>query len=207
MKMMRNTLEKVTKELLIEPLLNLMTEQVEDFEEETKAYKNALITLEKELPIEELEEAIFQLTASIVLFSGWLGFKANMDHFADPIAQNFLEVDAETYLQEHVLQQMPRHKKAQETLHNILSRLPQEREEMYEKIVEYISHLETILPKFAHYYGYILGNELLPNILPGYAEDTKMTAKYERILREYMGIFADLPSTLNLQNGSKNMPF
>ena len=37
----------------------------------------------------------------------------------------------------------------------------------FEDIVVYI-YLETVVPKLAHYYGYLLGNELLPCIIPGY---------------------------------------
>lgn len=189
MKTMKNTLEKVTKELLVEPLLNFMTERNEDFAEDAKKYKDALISLENKLSTKEFEEAIFRQTVCMVLFSGWLGFKANRDHFEDPVARTFLEVDIETYLQEHILQQIPEYKNAQEMIRWLLSRLSQEQEEAHEAIVEYISHLETIVPKLAHYFGYLLGNELLPKVLPGYAEDTKMTVKYERILGEYMGDF------------------
>ena len=93
MKTMKNTLEKVTKELLVELLLNFMAERNEDFAEDVKKYKDALISLENALSTEELEDAIYRQTVCMVLFSGWLGFKANMDHFSEPVARTFLEVD------------------------------------------------------------------------------------------------------------------
>ena len=186
MKLMRNTLEEVTKELLVEPLLDMMTAQMEDFAEDRRRYREALSTLNNDMPAQELEEAIYRQVASMVLFSGWLGFKANKDHFADPVARTFLEVDHETYLQEHVVQRLPDYEMAQMVIHNFLSQKPVEKEESYETIVEYISHLETVVPKLAHYYGFLLGNELLPKILPGYCEDIKLTLEYGRIVRNHI---------------------
>lgn len=186
MKTMRNTLEEVTKELLVEPLLDMMTTHMGEFAEDRRRYQDALNTLNNDIPTQELAEAIYRQIASIVLFSGWLGFKANMDHFADPVARTFLEVDHETYLQEHIAQQLPEYKNAQEMLHHFLSKLSPEQEEAYERIVAYISHLGTVAPKLAHYYGFLLGNELLPKILPGYCEDIKLTLEYGRIVGNHI---------------------
>ena len=186
MKLMRNTLEEVTQELLVEPLLDMMTAHMGEFAEDRRRYQEALNTLNNDIPTQELVEAIYRQIASMVLFSGWLGFKANMDHFADPVARTFLEVDHETYLQEHVVQRLPDYEMAQMVIHNFLSQKPVEKEESYETIVEYISHLETVVPKLAHYYGFLLGNELLPKILPGYCEDIKLTLEYGRIVRNHI---------------------
>jgi len=178
MKTMKNALEEATKKLLVEPLLDMMTEQLEDFAEDQRKYREALSTLNDDMPVQELEKAIYRQIVSMVLFAGWLGFKANMDHFADPVARTFLEVDHETYLQEHVVQRLPQYKTAQNTIREFLSQLTVEQEETYETVMEYISHLETVVPKLAHYYGYLLGNEMLPNILPGYCEDVRLTLGY-----------------------------
>lgn len=188
MKPMNNTLEKVTKELLVEPLLEMMTEHMEDFAEESRKYQAALRTIEYYLgeEAEALEKAIYRQTASMILFSGWLGVKVNLDHFTDPVARTFLEVDAETYLQEHIVRCFPETKSAQEVIQRALSHLPAEREER-EEIVAYISHLETVVPKLAHYYGYLLGNDLLPHIIPGYCEDARLTLGYMKMMRDYFG--------------------
>ena len=76
------------------------------------------------------------------------------------------------------MQRLPQYKTAQNTIQEFLSQLTVEQEETYETVMEYISHLETVVPKLAHYYGYLLGNEMLPNILPGYCEDVRLTLGY-----------------------------
>ena len=188
MKPMNNTLEKVTKELLAEPLLEMMTERMEDFAEESRKYQAALRTIRNFLgeEAEALEKAIYRQTASMILFSGWLGMKANLDHFIDSVTRTFLEVDAETYLQEHIVRCFPETKSAQEVIQRVLSHLPAE-QGAREEIVAYISHLETVVPKLAHYYGYLLGNDLLPRIILGYCEDARLTLGYTKMMRDYFG--------------------
>lgn len=48
MKTTNNTLEDVTKELLVEPLLYIMEERMEDFAEDRKKYREALCALAEE---------------------------------------------------------------------------------------------------------------------------------------------------------------
>jgi hypothetical protein len=41
--------------------------------------------------------------------------------------------------------------------------------------------------ELAHYYGFILGNEILPNLVPGYYPDHVLTVQYRAILEHYLG--------------------
>ena len=50
-----------------------------------------------------------------------------------------------------------------------------------------LSYLENTVPKFAHYYGYLLGNKILYRIIPGYHADLGVTMRYNARLEEYFG--------------------
>ena len=69
-----------------------------------------------------------------------------------------------------------------------LARLPQQHDELFEALIGYMSYLETTGPKLAHYFGYILANDFLPNIVPGYHTDKVLTMQYGSMLADYLGI-------------------
>ena len=68
---------------------------------------------------------------------------------------------------------------------------------------EYICYLETVGPKLAHYYGYLLGNAMLHRVIPGYQPDLALTLGYFTMLKNYFGTECDpnilLKSTLNFR--------
>ena len=110
----------------------------------------------------------------------------NLEHFLNPVARTFIEVDPEVYLRESVAKSLPEYTSAQATIDRFLRQLPAELETEYEAVVAYIAHLETIVPKIAHYKGFLLGNELLPHIVPGYQPDAQLTVCYCTLLEEYL---------------------
>ena len=59
--------------------------------------------------------------------------------------------------------------------------------ELFGDILDYISYLETTGPKLAHYFGFALGNEILPNLVPGYHPDRVLTMQYKAMLTHYLG--------------------
>ena len=44
----------------------------------------------------------------------------------------------------------------------------------------------TLVPKIAHYEGFMLGNELLYYVMPGYHPDARLTVRYSRMLKEFL---------------------
>lgn len=174
----KTTMEQLTGQTLTNSLIEFLEQHCEDFPEIRKKYQEAIAQAEKG---KELAEAIDAQTASDLLFSAALGLKANLDHFRDPIARTFLEVDPEIYLRESVAHNMPQYIEAQKILDAV---------EVNDAIIEYTTYLETIGPKLAHYFGYLLGDELLPRIVPGYQSDLLLTIRYRNWVRTYMGIEA-----------------
>ena len=185
----QTVLEQLTGEAIVEALVETLSQNFEDFAAAKKQCGQALDRLREEIGDAAQAEmtAIGQQTASNLLFSGFLGLKANLDHFLDPVARNFLDVDTETYLRENTARWLPAYCQAQETRKRFYAALTPAQKKLYEDITAYVSYLETAGPKLAHYFGYLLGNDLLPRIIPGYHPDPALTTQYQMMLEMYFG--------------------
>ena len=186
---MKTILENLTEHHIVETFVQWMAKEDEAFAVDYQRYTDAIDTLRKELgnAVTEDIDAIEQQCASDLLFSGFLGLKANLDNFIDPVARNFLDVDFEVYLREKTAHRLPEYERAQKIRDRFYSLLTPAQKEIYEDVITYTSHLETIGPKLAHYYGYLLGNELLPRIVPGYHTNDSLTLHYQIVLENYFG--------------------
>lgn len=182
-------LEQLTGSRIVEALITVMEKKFEDFAVDRQRYIAAMDMLRKELgdAAEDEMNAIERQSASDLLFSGLLGIKANLDNFINPIARNFLDVDSEVYLREETAHRLPEYESAQEVRCRFYALLSPAQRKTYEDVTTYTSHLETVGPKLAHYYGYLLGNELLPRVVPGYHADAVQTNRYTAKLKEYFG--------------------
>lgn len=186
-------LEQLMGKGIVDSAIQVMIENFEDFKNERIQYEGVMLVLQKNTSIEGLPtaqddmEAIEQQLASDLLFSGMLGFKANLDNYINPITRNFLAVDPETYLREDVAHRLPRYTTAQKVRDRFYDSLSQEHRKLYEFVITYVTHIETIGPKLAHYYGYLLGNHILPLVIPGYVPDMALTSQYRIMLEKYLG--------------------
>lgn len=186
---MKTIFEDLTEHNIVETFVQWMAKEHEDFAEDHQRYVDATAALRQELgdAVTDEIDAIEQQCASDLLFSGLLGLKANLDNFIDPVARNFLEVDFEIYLREETAHRLPDYEQAQKARNRFYSLLTPAQKGIYEDVITYNSHLETVGPKLAHYFGYILGNELLPRVVPGYHSDMVLTIKYNTMLEDYFG--------------------
>ncbi len=186
--------EEVSYKEIVASLVAVMAKNFDDFATDQARYKETLSWLEQKLPedtspsVEKLVNSIDQQIGSTIIFSYFLGLKANWDHFIDPIGRTFLDVDSETYLRENMVKRLPDYQKAQYVQEQFYTVLSSAQHERYTDITAYICHLETVGPKLAHYYGYILGNQLFPRIIPGYSEDTQLTLRHKHMLEHYLGV-------------------
>lgn len=169
-------MEQLTGQALTNSLIEFLEQHCGDFPEIHGKYQEAIARTEEG---KTLAEAIDAQTASDLLFSAVLGMKANLDHFRDPIARTFLEVDPEIYLRETVAHSLPQYLEAQNVRNTI---------DANDAIIAYATYLETFGPKLAHYFGYLLGDELLPRVIPGYQPDPLLTTGYRAWMRTYLGI-------------------
>lgn len=185
----KTILEYLTGQHAAEAFVQWMIAESDDFAADHQRYTDAINALRKELGDAVTDEvnAIEQQCASDLLFAFCLGLKANLDNFIDPVARNFLNVDFAVYLREETAHRLPQYERAQKVREQFYSRLTAAQKKTYEDIITYTSHLETVGPKLAHYYGYLLGNEFLPQVVPGYHTDSVLTIKYNTMLEDYFG--------------------
>ena len=179
---------------IVQEFTRFLGEHFGSFADVHKRYLAAADALRKELGadgapfVDDVLDAIDKQTASNLLFSGALGLKSNMDHFMDPMARTVLDVDFPVFLREATALRLPEYVRAQETIDAFSSSLTPAQKEVFEDVIAYIAFLETTGPKLAHYYGYILGNDLLYRVVPGYHQDDVLTMHYSAMLRKYFGI-------------------
>lgn len=187
-------LNQISYEEIVASLVDVMTENSEEFDVEYTRFKETMALLENQLgresspSVSEELDAFFQQIGSLLVFSYFLGLKANLDHYMDPMGRTFIEVGPDVYLREGVARQLPDYQNAQRVQKQFYCSLSPEQQELYEDISAYISHLETVGPKLAHYFGYVLGNQLFPHLIPGYVADSQLTLKYRYILGNYLGV-------------------
>ena len=187
--------EKINYKEIVAKLVDFMAANSEEFVADQASFNETISFLEAELgqltspSVADLVDAIDQQIGSTLLFSCFLGIKANLDHFIDPVSRTFLDVDPEVYLRENNARQLPDYLRAQhvqEQFYKVLSPIQSERYD--EGITTYICHLEVVGPKLAHYYGFFLGNQLFPHVVPGYVSDTQLLIQYRYMLETYLGI-------------------
>lgn len=190
---MQTILDQLTGNGITDAMEVIMAKHFADFADAKKQFSDAIAALQSSLgdgtaisPEEEVQ-AIRQQTASDLLFSGLLGLKANLDHFIDPIARTFLEVEPEIYLREETAHKLPTYANAQLRRERFYAQLSAQQQIIYEHIDAYTCYMETVGTKLAHYYGYILGNQLLPQVVPGYHPDNLLTMRYTAMLNRHFG--------------------
>ena len=190
---MKTVVNQILGKNMVDQLVAVLSENVSGFSMAQKQYLETMNILQAELgdaavpSVQEEMEAVEKQTASQLLFSAYLGIKANLDNFTDPVARNFLDVDYDVYLREKAARRLPEYESAKNTRDRFYAQLSPTQRKKYEAVIAYTSHLETAGPKLAHYYGYLLGNELLPRVIPGYYPDSIQTARYTAMIQAYFG--------------------
>ena len=187
--------KKISHKEIVTKLEDVLATNSEEFTADQARFDETISLLKTELErdtspsVADLVDAIYQQIGSTLLFSYCLGLKANLDHFIDPVSRTFLDVDPEVYLRENIARQLPDYLRAQHVQEQFYRKLsPKQKEKYDDGITTYICHLETVGPKLAHYYGYLLGNQLFPHVITGYVSDTQLLIQYRYMLETYLGI-------------------
>ena len=182
------------KDVMVSELIAFMERNIEGFDESRKKYIDCINMLKAELgnaaenSVNDFDAAIHDAICILLTQSAYLGFKANLDYFENPIANNFLTVDPEIYLREGAARQLTDYSMAYAKIESFYAQLSPEIKEKTEAITDYESHLETIGPKLAHYWAFKKANSFYSHVIPGYHVPTQFTHAYEHMLSEYMGI-------------------
>ena len=191
MKSMTEIIETLFGQGIAEMLVEKLLRDSAWFQEDHKKYTEALETLRAQYGVEaeEINQAVMRQCASDLIFSGWLGLKMNLDHYLNPMLPNctWQQVDYQDIIREDIAHNLPEYKAAENELERLFEKMPDGQQQLSNAIAEYQSHLVTVGPKLAHYWGYVLGNELLCRCIPGYCPDSMLTLKYTEMLRKYFG--------------------
>lgn len=180
---------------VVDALIQTLYNQMEDFPAIYQAYLDAIEKLHAELgpdaknEIKKYVTAIEQMCASNFYYAGTQGLKMNYDHFINPMAPNctWPQVDYDDYLRPHIAESLPLYRTAYKFKEKFEKQLPKDLESVIEAVTSFESALECGGIKLAHYYGYLMGNELLYHCVPGYHPDMVLDIRYTKMLEQYFG--------------------
>lgn len=175
---------------IVDALIETLYIQDDDFPEIHQAYLTAIHTLKTvnnpdiEHSVQKYVTAIEQQCASNIFFVGVQGMKMNLEHFRNPMTPNctWPQVDYDDYLRVDLAHTMPLYQTAQKYIDEFEYALPAELYETCVAITCYRTALEVSGMKLAHYYGYLLGNDLLKCCVPGYQPDHVLDFRYRHML-------------------------
>ena len=60
--------------------------------------------------------------------------------------------------------------------------------DLLDGVNSFYSYLQTVGYKIAHYYGFVLADQLLPHLIPGYYADSVYVSTYAAILNQDIGV-------------------
>lgn len=180
---------------VVDALIQTLYNQTEDFPSIYQAYLDAIEKLHAELgpdaknEIKKYVTAIEQMCASNLYYAGTQGLKMNYDHFVNPMTPNctWSQVDYDDYLRPYIAESLPLYQAAYQFKEKFEKQLPKNLETVIEAITSYETALECGGIKLAHYYGYLMGNELLLHCVPGYHPDMVLDLRYTQMLEKYFG--------------------
>ena len=178
---------------VIADLADLLRANDADFAESEKCYYAAVEKLRAALPAEQTPSLDEYLSAcetdviSVVAYAGYLGFRVNLENFHHPIGIDFVRLDTIDYLKDHLFGHFPINYRNSQVREAFYKSLPEGLQCLEDSIQDYFTHLECAGPKLAHYAGYIIANNILPWVEPGYREDYSQTLAFTDETEKYMG--------------------
>ena len=179
---------------VIADLADLLRANDADFAESEKGYYAAVEKLRAALPAEQTPTLDEYLSAcetdviSVVAYAGYLGFRVNLENFHHPIGIDFVRLDTIDYLKDHLFGHFPINYRNSQVREAFYKSLPEGLQGLEDSIQDYFTHLECAGPKLAHYAGYIIANNILPWVEPGYREDYCQTLAFTAETEKYMGL-------------------
>ena len=183
----------VGKSVIVD-LADLLRANDADFAESEKGYYAAVEKLRAALPAEQTPTLDEYLSAcetdviSVVAYAGYLGFRVNLENFHHPIGIDFVRLDTIDYLKDHLFGHFPINYRNSQVREAFYKSLPEGLQGLEDSIQDYFTHLECAGPKLAHYAGYVIANNILPWVEPGYREDYCQTLAFTAETEKYMGL-------------------
>ena len=183
--------------VVLQNVSNALRQIAPDFVKEERQYYESIGVLKDTLgasmkpSVDEYIAAVEEELSAELVYVAWLGFQQNLDCFNNPINTMFLKMDYEDFHRERRMSTLPQVQHALSTInsfHEKLRNLPDCNRELTKGITSYITYLETVGFKLAHYFGFIFADQFLERVIPGYRSDMVTTMQYERELEDYSGL-------------------
>lgn len=168
-----------------------------DYEKEEQAFIAACSSLESgiddsvTITPQSYLEALEEEFASDIVFVIGRGFKLNLDIHNNPVNALAFKLDYEDLHEERKMHLLPAAKKANKTTYAFLEELRashRDKLDLLDGVNSYYNYLKTTGYKVAHYYGFLLADQLLPHLIPGYYADSVYVSTYGLILHNDIGI-------------------
>ncbi len=193
MKTINDIIASVTGHQLIQELTQRMATLEPDFPELEEKYQAAVRCLKESCDedlagsVDNYIDACQKEIVANLLFSTYSGYRANLDNFYAPCTTQFVRMDFTDYIREHLMGNTPVAQEATHRQQASRQKLVAVNEEAVNTIDEYFIALNVIGPKVAHYVGYVLSNELLRWMVPGYQADECQTIEYQLEMQKHLG--------------------
>ena len=168
-----------------------------DYEKEEQAFIAACATFEASLgdsvsfTAQDYLDALEKSFASDIVFVVGRGFKLNLDIYHNPVNALAFKLDYEDLHQERMMPLVPAAKKANKASYDYLEELRashRDKLDLLDGVNSFYSYLQTVDYKVAHYYGYLLADQLLPHLVPGYYADSAYVSTYGLILNKDISV-------------------
>ena len=185
--------DQLTGSAIIHYLADTLRETTEDFLESEERYRKAVDELRTTLPegyTPTLDAYLNAMETDIrarLVYAGYNGFIANLANFRQPFGLDFTRHDFFDTVKDHIIGHFPANYEAARVTDDFVRSLPENCRQFQEDISDYYIHMECTGPKLAHYAGYLIGNQLLPWVEPGYREDYHQTFLYSLDIKKYLG--------------------
>lgn len=177
-----NTIESILSQLtsnaLVADVKAVLREQDPEFPPVETAFQEAARALASRIGKEEAEKLLAakeQQILSDLVYAAYLGFQANLSNFHNPVASQFIKLDYDVFLREHIMQTLPHRAAAEKTISAFRETY---KDALSEYEHSYYIYLEVAGPKLAHFWGYAFANRFLPWVEPGYVSDGAQTSAY-----------------------------
>ena len=170
--------------------INLAEQAMPDFAKARDDYLNTLKNLKSNHPknaaiIDQLHTLLNQRITMDIVYMMNCGYQDNLKYFKDPVTCNFLEKPWDSFLREKGRTSMAPRIEIVQRFDSLFKDLVILNSEESDSILNYIGFVDTILPKLAHFKGYLLANNLLYYTEPGSYADLLLTVQYQRMINDY----------------------
>lgn len=181
---------------IVEALVATLYNQVSEFPEIHRNYLSAIDKLKEELEedsqrcVRKLVTSIDMKGSSLLFYFGIQGLKMNYEHFINPMAPNctWSQVDFDDFLRLGIAYELPMSDRAEKYIRKLRVQLGEGHDYLWDAVSSYEAALEVCGSKLAHFYGYLIGNDLLCHCVPCYQPDPALTLRYEFLLEKYFGM-------------------